>query len=91
MSSLKRRGCWHSSYFRTLWEALEPGRSVVAVDAVVIDGDEAVIFATFDHVARPTGRPFHTAVAVRLTVADDKVVRMHLFEDTAAVAAAFQR
>ncbi|WP_412148567.1 hypothetical protein [Curtobacterium flaccumfaciens] len=57
---------------------------------MVVDGSEAAIFATFDHVAAPTGRPFHTAVAMRLTVADNKAVRMHLFEDTAAVATAFQ-
>lgn len=77
-------------YFRDLWAALEPGRSNVAVDAVVVDGAEAVVFATFDHVAAPTGRPFHTDVAMRLTVTDGKVQRLHLFEDTAAVSAAFR-
>jgi ketosteroid isomerase-like protein len=76
-------------YFRDLWAALVPGRSVVAVEAVVVDGDEAVVFAVFDHVAAPTGRPFHTEVALRLTVTDGAITRMHLFEDTAAVAAAF--
>ncbi|PZR53340.1 nuclear transport factor 2 family protein [Xylanimonas oleitrophica] len=76
-------------YFRTLWAALVPGRSVVTVEAVVVDGDEAVVFAVFDHVAAPTGRPFHTDVALRLTVTDGAITRMHLFEDTAAVAAAF--
>ncbi|WP_439031051.1 nuclear transport factor 2 family protein [Gordonia terrae] len=76
-------------YFRALWSALEPGKSVVSVGAVVIDGEEAVVFATFDHVAAPTGRPFHTDVAMRLTVVAGKITRMHLFEDTAATAAAF--
>ena len=77
------------AYFRELWAALEPGKSVVSVEAVVTDGAEAVIFAVFDHVAAPTGRPFHTAVAMRLTVTDSQITRLHLFEDTAAVAAAF--
>lgn len=77
------------AYFRDLWAALEPGRSVVSVSAVVTEGDESVIFAEFDHVAAPTGRPFHTDVALRLTVSDGAITRMHLFEDTAAVAAAF--
>jgi ketosteroid isomerase-like protein len=76
-------------YFHALWAALEPGKSVVSVEAVVTDGDEAVVFAVFDHVAAPTGRPFHTEVAMRLSVVEGKITRMHLFEDTAAVAAAF--
>jgi ketosteroid isomerase-like protein len=76
-------------YFRALWAALEPGGSVVSIDAVVSDATDAVIFAVFDHVAAPTGRPFHTDVAMRLTVTEGKITRMHLYEDTAAVAAAF--
>ena len=76
-------------YFGALWAALEPGKSLVSVEAVVIDGEDAVIFAVFDHVVAPTGRPFHTDVSMRLTVTDGKVTRMHLYEDTAATAAAF--
>ncbi|MFP3713852.1 nuclear transport factor 2 family protein [Puerhibacterium sp. TATVAM-FAB25] len=76
-------------YFRDLWAALVPGKSVVAVEAVVVDGDEAVVFGAFDHVAASTGRPFHTDVALRLTVIDGAITRLRLFEDTAAVAAAF--
>ncbi|MFE0751441.1 nuclear transport factor 2 family protein [Gordonia sp. NPDC058843] len=76
-------------YFRALWAALEPGKSVVAVNAVVTDGNESVVFGAFDHVAAPTRRPFHTDVALRLTVSNGKITRMHLFEDTAATAAAF--
>lgn len=76
-------------YFQALWGALEPGKSVVSVESIVVDGDQAVIFAVFDHVAAPTGRPFHTDVAMRLTAIDGKLTRMHLFEDTAATAAAY--
>lgn len=76
-------------YFHALWAALEPGKSVVTVEGVIIDSDEAVIFAAFDHVAASTSRPFHTDVAMRLTVTEGKITRMHLYEDTAAVAAAF--
>ena len=76
-------------YFRALWAALEPGKSVVSLETIVADGDDVVIFAVFDHVAAPTGRPFHTEVAMRLTVTGGKIVRMRLYEDTAATAAAF--
>lgn len=60
-------------YFRDVWAALVPGRSVVTVEAVVV--------AVFDHVAAPTSCPFHTDVALRLTVTDGA--------RDAAVAAAF--
>lgn len=76
-------------YFRTLWGALEPGKSVVSVEGVVMDGDEVVIFAVFDHVAASTGRRFHTDVAMRLTITEGKITRMHLYEDTSATEAAF--
>lgn len=79
------------SYFHALWNALVPGKSAVKIETVVVDGCEAVVFAEFDHVAAPTGRPFHTDVAMRLTVIDGVITRMHLFEDTAAVATAFTR
>ncbi|MEW1960140.1 nuclear transport factor 2 family protein [Kineococcus sp. NPDC059986] len=77
------------AYFRQLWSALVPGRSVVTVDAVLADGVEAAVFATFEHVAAPTGRPFRTGVALRLTVTGGRITRLHLHEDTATVAAAF--
>ncbi|PRY14156.1 nuclear transport factor 2 family protein [Kineococcus rhizosphaerae] len=76
-------------YFHVLWAALEPGASTVSVEAVVTAGEDSAVFAVFDHVAAPTGRAFHTDVAVRLTVTGGKITRMHLHEDTAAVAAAF--
>jgi len=43
-------------YFRTLWSGLEPGASVVSVEAVGTDGDEGVIFVVFDHESRKAPR-----------------------------------
>lgn len=57
--------------------------------AVVVDSDEAVIFAVFDRIAALSGRPFRTDVAKRPTVTEGRITRMHLYEDTAAVDAAF--
>lgn len=76
-------------YFRTLWGALKPGASVVSVEGVLTDGENAVILVVFDHVAAPTGHPFHTEAAMHLTVTNGRITRFHLYEDTAAVAAAF--
>jgi ketosteroid isomerase-like protein len=77
------------AYFRTLWTGLEPGKSVVNLDGILVDGEDAVLLAHFSHVAAPTGKRFDTDVAMRLTVSDDKLVRLHLYEDTWAVSTAF--
>ncbi|MHA7262436.1 nuclear transport factor 2 family protein [Arthrobacter sp. TMN-37] len=77
-------------YFRTLWARLEPGKSVVDLDTVLVDGEDAVLLAHFSHMAVPTGKRFDTDVAIRLTVTNDKITRLHLYEDTFAVDRAFR-
>lgn len=78
-------------YFRTLWTGLEAGKSIVDFDTILVDGNDAVLLAHFSHVAAPTGKPFDTDVAMRLTVNGDKITRLHLYEDTLAVAKAFEQ
>jgi uncharacterized protein len=73
----------------TLWSHLFIEQARVVLDALLVDGEEAVQLGTFDHLTRPGARPFHTAFAMRLTVGNGLIVRMHLFEDTHAVALAF--
>ena len=76
-------------YFRTLWPALQADESSVVVDAVLVDGGEAVVFSLFKHMAASTGRRFQTPTALRITVSVGEIVRLHLYEDTAAVRDAF--
>jgi hypothetical protein len=77
-------------YFRTLWTGMEAGQSIVDFDTILVDGDDAVRLARFSHLAAPTGRRFGTDVSMRLTVKDGEIVRIHLYEDTLAVARAYQ-
>ncbi|TDK23911.1 nuclear transport factor 2 family protein [Arthrobacter crusticola] len=77
-------------YFRTLWAGLEPGKSIVDFDTILVDGDDVVLLAHFSHMAAPTGKRFDTDVAMRLTVSDGKITRLHLYEDTFAVDQAFK-
>ncbi len=79
-----------SEYFRTLWPALEPGKSTVEMRKLVVSGDDAVLFLDFSHTAASTGRPFSTPVAMHLVVADGEITTMHLYEDTWAVGNAFR-
>ncbi len=78
------------AYFRTLWSALEPGQSIVDFDGILVDGEDAVLLAHFSHVAAPTGKRFDTDAVMRLTVSDDTIVRLHLYEDTWAVSRAYR-
>ena len=76
-------------YFTTLWSHLEPGESRVELHKILVEANDAVVLASFDHVVARNGRPFHTDVAMHLTVVQNRVTVMHLYEDTLAVARAF--
>lgn len=76
-------------YFPTLWSHLEPGESRVELHKIVVNGNDAVVLASFDHVVARNGRPFHTDVVMHVTVEQNRITVMHLYEDTLAVARAF--
>lgn len=76
-------------YLHTMWSAFEPGKSIVKVHTIMIDGEHAAVFSTFSHTAASTGRPFETPTAMHFTIRDGRIVTMHLYEDTAAVGQAF--
>ena len=79
-----------AEYFRTLWPALTPGKSTTDLDKVIVEGDDAVVLATFHHTAKPTGIAFTTPVAMYVTVESGHISRLHLHEDTWVVSEAFQ-
>jgi ketosteroid isomerase-like protein len=79
-----------AEYFRTMWPAFVPGESSATLDKVVIDGDDAVVFSHFTHTVARNGKRLSTPAALHLTIANGKLVRMHLYEDTLAVHEAFQ-
>ncbi|MGC4942632.1 nuclear transport factor 2 family protein [Kribbella sp. DT2] len=76
-------------FLRTMWSHFVEGRSEVRLDDIAVDGETAVVFAQLTHTAAPTGRPFTTAAALRFRVVDGQIVKLHLYEDTHAVSAAF--
>ncbi|WP_371790946.1 nuclear transport factor 2 family protein [Streptomyces sp. NBC_01471] len=77
-----------SAYFRTMWPVFVEGASESRIDEILVDGHEAALFGRFTHTVKSTGRSFTTPVAFRLTVRDGRIERLHLFEDTLAVARA---
>jgi hypothetical protein len=78
-----------AEYFRTMWPAFVPGKSTATLDKVVISGDDAIVFSTFSHTVAKNEKRLNTPAALHLTIANGKIVRMHLYEDTLAVHEAF--
>jgi uncharacterized protein len=76
-------------YLRTLWPNFVTGESTVEVETVLVDGEDAVVFSTFRHTVKRNGRTLITPSAMRFRVANSKITKMHLYEDTAAVHDAF--
>ncbi|MEV6190736.1 nuclear transport factor 2 family protein [Streptomyces albidoflavus] len=77
-------------YFTTMWPHFAHGQSEVVLERFIVDGGDVVLLAVFTHTAAPTGKEFTTPVAMHLAVEDGRIVRMHLYEDTLAVAEAFE-
>lgn len=58
------------------------------VDAVLVDGADAVLFGQLSGTVRATGRSFAGPFALRLTVEGGRITRHHLYENSVSVAAA---
>jgi ketosteroid isomerase-like protein len=78
-----------ADHFRLIGEHHVPGESSARVDAVLVDGPDAVVLGELRHTAKPTGRRYAAAFALHLTVVDGQVTRHHVYEDSLAVALAF--
>ncbi|MFJ3441625.1 nuclear transport factor 2 family protein [Streptomyces sp. NPDC086081] len=76
-------------YFTTMWPHFASGRSKVVLERFIVDGADVVLLAVFTHTAVASGKEFTTPAAMHLTVEGGRIVRMHLYEDTLAVAEAF--
>ncbi|NGO06803.1 SnoaL-like domain-containing protein [Streptomyces sp. HC44] len=79
-----------AAHFRELAEHHVTGQADTEVERVLVDGDEAVVFGEIRQTAKSTGRAYRARFALHLTVANGLVVRHHVYEDSLAVARAFQ-
>ncbi|WP_017569078.1 nuclear transport factor 2 family protein [Nocardiopsis halotolerans] len=76
-------------YFTTMWPHFAHDQSRVALERVIVDGGDVVLLAVFTHTVAATGKEFTTPAAMHLGIEDNRIVRMHLYEDTLTVAEAF--
>ncbi|MFE9680118.1 nuclear transport factor 2 family protein [Streptomyces sp. NPDC006285] len=78
-----------ADHYRLLAEFHVPGQADTTVERILVDGDDAVVLGEIGQTARPTGRTYRARFALHLTVEDGLVVRHHVYEDSLAVALAF--
>ncbi|MEU5977145.1 nuclear transport factor 2 family protein [Streptomyces sp. NPDC047315] len=78
-----------AAHYRALAEHHVPERAATAVERILVDGDDAVVLGEIRQTARSTGRAYSARFALHLTVENGLVTRHHVYEDSLAVAQAF--
>ncbi|MFJ7410287.1 nuclear transport factor 2 family protein [Streptomyces sp. NPDC098077] len=79
-----------AAHYRELAEHHVPEEVATEVERILVDGSDAVVLGVIRQTARPTGRAYQARFALHLTVADGFVTRHHVYEDSLAVAQAFE-
>ncbi|MEV2258327.1 nuclear transport factor 2 family protein [Streptomyces anulatus] len=78
-----------AAHYRELAEYHVPEEVATEVERILVDGSDAVVLGVIRQTARPTGHAYRARFALHLTVADGLVTRHHVYEDSLAVAQAF--
>ncbi|GAB7035721.1 nuclear transport factor 2 family protein [Streptomyces platensis subsp. malvinus] len=78
-----------AAHYRELAEHHVAGQAATEIERILIDGNDAVVLGEIRQTARPTGRAYRARFALHLTVEDGLVTRHHVYEDSLAVAQAF--
>ncbi|WP_431040549.1 nuclear transport factor 2 family protein [Streptomyces sp. P1-3] len=78
-----------AAHYRDLAEHHVPGQAATTIERILIDGDDAVVLGEIRQTARSTGRAYRARFALHLTIEHGLVTRHHVYEDSLAVAQAF--
>jgi ketosteroid isomerase-like protein len=79
-----------AEHYRQLADHHVPEEVGTQIENVLVDGNDAVVLGEIRQTARPTGRAYRARFALHLTVEDGLIVRNHVYEDSLAVAQAFE-
>lgn len=66
-----------------------PEQVGTVIERILVDGPDAVVLGEIRQTARPTGRAYRSRFALHLTIEDGLITRHHVYEDSLAVAQAF--
>ncbi|GAA3843420.1 nuclear transport factor 2 family protein [Streptomyces phyllanthi] len=79
-----------AAHYRELADHHVPGEAATGIERILVDGADAVVLGVIRQTAKATGRPYTARFALHLTIEDGLVVRHHVYEDSLAVARAFE-
>lgn len=79
-----------AAHYRQLAEYHVAEEAGTEAERILVDGSDAVVLGEIRQTARPTGRAYRARFALHLTVVDGLVTRHHVYEDSLAVARAFE-
>ncbi|NJP99339.1 nuclear transport factor 2 family protein [Streptomyces zingiberis] len=79
-----------ADHFRELAGHHVPEAAGTEIERIFVDGSDAIVLGEIRQTARPTGRAYRARFALRLTVEGGLVTRHHVYEDSLAVAQAFE-
>lgn len=79
-----------ADHFRELAAHHVPEEAGTVVERILVDGHDAVVTGEIRQTARPTGRAYRSWFALHLTVENGLITRFHVYEDSLAVARAFE-
>lgn len=66
-----------------------PEQAGTVIERILVDGPDAVVLGEIRQTARRTGRAYRSRFALHLTVENGLITRHHVYEDSLAVAQAF--
>ncbi|MHC5906916.1 nuclear transport factor 2 family protein [Streptomyces sp. S6] len=78
-----------AEHFKQLAEHHVPEKADTQIENILVDGAHAVVLGEIRQTARSTGRAYRSRFALHLTLDRGLVTRHHVYEDSLAVAQAF--
>jgi ketosteroid isomerase-like protein len=78
-----------AEHFREIARHHVPEQVGTVIERILVDGSDAVVLGEIRQTAEPTGRAYRSRFALHVTIEDGLVTRYHVYEDSLAVAQAF--
>ncbi|MGW2595588.1 nuclear transport factor 2 family protein [Streptomyces sp. NPDC001515] len=77
-----------AAQFEELAAHTVPEDARASIDTLLVDGTDAVLMGHLSGTVRATGKSFEGPFALRLTVENHRITRLHLYENSVSIAAA---